>query len=246
MARENDVNRDVNRDVTRDLNRTNDSNRRIDTYQGTVKSLNRGNPSTLVVTTDRGELGAELAPATYLDSQHLTLDPNTSVTVRGYETMRNGYRTFIATELVANGQTIRLRGNDSTPLWTESTVGASDPGMTVQPTNDTARTTAGTYASSLRDVTGTVSYLDSSGPCGESIQGRQVTIRASDGTERVVALGPGTFLDSRHWTLRPNDTVTIRGYDSDYRGNRVFMATEVRRGTETWRLRNEDGTPIWR
>jgi sporulation protein YlmC with PRC-barrel domain len=220
---------------TDQFNRDPGFGQRIDTYSGTVKSLDRGERSMLVVNTDRGELGADLGPASSLERNQLVLDPNTQVTVKGYETMRSGERAFVATEIFANGRTVRLREHDQ-----PRNTGATD--VTLQ--SDRRMNGNDALAGSLRDVTGTV-ILVGSDPCGESAQGRQVTIRAADG-DRVIALGPGNFLDGRGWKLRQNETVTVKGYETDYQGNRVFIATEVRRGNETWRLRNDDGTPVWR
>ena len=62
----------------------------------------------------------------------------------------------------------------------------------------------------------------------------------------VIGLGPGTYLDSQHWGLHQNETITVRGYDYGRNGSRVFIATEVRRGNETWKLRRDDGTPLWK
>ena len=71
-----------------------------------------------------------------------------------------------------------------------------------------------------------------------------MTIHTADG-DRVVALAPGDYLDSRRYVLRQNDTVTVRGYDYDRNGRRVFIATELRRGSDTWTFRRADLTPVW-
>jgi hypothetical protein len=196
-------------------------------HSGKVKTFQRSDPSELVITTDRGEIQAELAPATFIEQQRLTFDPNANVTVSGYETMRNGRSIFVVTEVTtADGRVVRLRRDDTTPLWTQATI----ENRMESP-------------SAIRDVSGTVTYVES-GAC-ESPHGRLVTIR-TDAGERVIALGPGSYLDRQRWDLRPNETIVVRGYDYDRDGRRVFIATEVRKGSQTWRLRSDDGTPLWR
>jgi len=215
--------------------------REIMTVNGKVKSFQQRDPAELVILSDRGEIQAELGPVTFLDQQRLTFDPNSDVTVRGYETTRDGRRTFIVTDVITkDGRTVKLRGDDFAPLWAKTT--------TVErsyPTNGYPSANGATNANpDIRDLSGTVTYVDTATGCGESAQGRLVTVRTDNG-ERVVALGPGTYLARQHWELRPSDTVAVRGFETTRDGRRVFIATEVRRGNETWRLRREDGSPLW-
>jgi sporulation protein YlmC with PRC-barrel domain len=205
-----------------------DSNRTILVHTGTVKTFQRVDPAQVVITTDRGEVQAELGPMSFIDRERLTFDPNANVTLKGYDRMQNGRNTFVVTEVTKDGRAVRLRRDDLTPVWSDATVG--------QQTTDAP--------SALHDVTGTVTYVES-GTCGESPQGRQVNLRTTDG-ERIIGLAPGTYLDSQRWSLRNDDTITVRGYDYGQNGRRIFVATEVRKGNETWKLRRDDGTPLWR
>jgi sporulation protein YlmC with PRC-barrel domain len=197
-------------------------------HNGKVKTFQRVDPALVVITTEHGDVQAELGPMSFMDRERLTFDSNAILTVKGYETMKNGRRTFVATEVTKDGRVVRLRRDDMTPVWTDTVVAL--------PNSDAP--------SALHDVTGTVTYVEV-GAC-ESAQGRQVTLRTADG-DRVIGLGPGTYLDSQRWAFRTNETVTVRGYDYGHNGSRIFVATEVRKGNnETWRLRADDGTPVWR
>lgn len=204
------------------------ANRMIVVHAGTVKTFQRLDPAQVVITTDRGEVQAELGPMSFIDRERLTFDPNANVTLKGYDRMQNGRKTFVVTEVTKDGRAVRLRRDDLTPVWTDTTV--------VQPGTDAP--------SAIHDVTGTVTYVES-GTCGESPQGRQVNLRTTDG-ERIIGLAPGTYLDSQRWSLSTNDTITVRGYDYGQNGRRIFVATEVRKGNDTWKLRRDDGTPLWR
>jgi hypothetical protein len=199
--------------------------RTIVVQKGTVKMFQRVDPARVVITTDHGDILAELAPLSFIDRERLTFDSKANVMLKGCERMHNGRRILVVTEVTKNGRAIRLRRDDLTPVWAEAAaVRAAAP-------------------SPLRDVTGTVTQVES-GPC-ESAQGRQVTLQTADG-DRVIGLGPGTYLDTQRLSVRPNETITVRGYDYDRNGTRVFIATEVRKGNETWKLRQDDGTPLWR
>jgi len=226
----------VNRD---ELNRRDDVNRdgmsrdrfangaaRTITHTGTIKTFTRGEPSNLVITTNQGEIHADLGPASFLDQNQLKFDAGSAITVRGFETTRDGRTTFVVTEVVANERTVALQRNDAARI-----------------SGDVVTSPAGESQYPIRDITGTVTYIES-GACEESGYGRQVTIRTADG-ERTVALAPGTYLDERRWVLNPRDTITVRGYDYDRNGTRTFIATELRRGNDTWQFRRADLTPLW-
>jgi len=206
--------------------------RQIMTRTGTIRSFNRGDASTLVLATSQGDVQADLGPASVIEQNKLALDNGAKITVKGYETTRDGRTSFVVTEVVSNERTIRLRQDD---------VALANDGAARYPSAAVERTTE---VQGMRDLTGTITYVESS-PCEESGYGRQVRVRTSDG-ERVVALAPGNYLDSRRWVLRPQDTITVRGYDYDRNGNRVFIATELKRGNDTWQFRRADGTPLWR
>lgn len=197
---------------------------------GTIRSFTRGDHGQLVLATTQGELNADLGSTTLIEQNNLRLDDGSQVTVRGYETTKDGRNSFVVTEVISNERTVRLR-NDPVANVSDQGTYATSP----------ATTTGSPYP--IRDLSGTVSYVESS-PCEESGYGRQVTIHTADG-DRVVALAPGDYLDSRRWSLRPNDTVTVKGYDYDRNGRRVFIATELRRGSDTWTFRRADLTPVW-
>ena len=196
---------------------------------GTIRSFTKGDHGQLVLVTTQGDLSADLGSTALIEQNNLRLDDGAQVTVRGYETTKDGRNTFVVTEVISNERTVRLR-NDPAAANDQGTYAAS-----------TSTTTGSPYP--IRDLSGTVSYVESS-PCEESGYGRQVTIHTADG-DRVVALAPGDYLDSRRYVLRQNDTVTVRGYDYDRNGRRVFIATELRRGSDTWTFRRADLTPVW-
>jgi sporulation protein YlmC with PRC-barrel domain len=218
--------------------------REVTVVRGRVKTFEQGDPAQLVVTSDAGEVRAELAPRSFLDQQRLTFDANSDVTLHGFYETRAGQRTFVVTEVTGrDGRVVRLRREDASPLWERGTTAYDRPQTGYdRPQGD--RVNDRPTNLELVDLSGTVTYVEPAGECNESPQGRLAYVRTDRG-ERIIALGPGAYLARNRWDLRPSDTIAVRGYETNRDGRRVFMATEVRRGSETWRLRREDGTPLW-
>jgi sporulation protein YlmC with PRC-barrel domain len=70
------------------------------------------------------------------------------------------------------------------------------------------------------------------------------TILVPDEGLRTVSIAPSNYFESRHWRLRPGKLITITGYDDP--DTRQFVAITVDHENETWRVRRDDGTPLWR
>ena len=195
---------------------------KIMTITGKVKTFTRADPSMVIVTTGSGDVDAELAPITFLEEQKLAFNPNDEVTIKGYKVTRGDHEVFVVTEVTTKEHAaIRLRRENLTPVWVKGEMGI--------------RTTR-----ELRDLTGTVTIVDAT----DSSDGRLVTIK-TDAGERVIALAPGTYLEKQKWELKPSDSISIKGYELERDGRKVFVTTELRKGDQTWKFRREDGTPLW-
>ena len=195
----------------------------IVTHTGKVRTFTKGDPGTLVLTSGKGDVNVELAPATFLEENKLVFEPNDEIIVKGYEQVRDdGGPVFIATEVTTKDRrVVRLRSETRNPLWVKGEVS-----MLKQ--------------EEIKDLTGAVTVVETNdGP-----DGRFVTIKTDSGP-RVIALGPGTFLEKQKYVLAPGDRIVVRGWDVDRGGKRVFLASEVRRGDATWRFRHPDGRVVW-
>jgi hypothetical protein len=188
---------------------------------GKVKVFNEGDPASVVIVTDRGETTAELAPVTFLEEHKVLLKPNDVVTVSGYQMMRNDRPVFVVTEITdPRRRVVRLRGVNREPLWTKVT--------TVERPADAT------------ELTGTVTVVETT----DTPDGRLVTVKTDQG-ERVIALGPGRYLEEKRYVLRPGERVVVSGWDVDRGGRRVFLAGHIRFGTNTWHFRRPNRTVIW-
>jgi sporulation protein YlmC with PRC-barrel domain len=90
------------------------------------------------------------------------------------------------------------------------------------------------YPLEFRYITGTV----------ESGGNGYATIQTYDEGLRTVAICPANYFNSRHWRLRLDKMIGITGYDDPVTGQ--FIAIVVDHEYETWRVRRDDATPIWR
>jgi hypothetical protein len=60
-----------------------------------------------------------------------------------------------------------------------------------------------------------------------------------------VQLGPSWFIDNQEAKLKQGDSVSVRGSRTAVSRQPALIAIDVKRGGETLRLREEDGTPLW-
>jgi hypothetical protein len=195
----------------------------IVTYTGKVRTFQKGDPSTVVLTTSKGDITAELAPVTFLEQHKVVLAPNDEIIVKGYEQVRDdGGTVFIVNEVTTKDrQIVRLRNEARSPLWVKGEVSVMKP-------------------EEIRDLTGAVTVVETT----DTPDGRFVTIQTNDGP-RVIALGPGSYIEKQKYVLAPGDRIVVRGWDVDRGGRRVFLASEVHRGNAVWRFRNPDGRVVW-
>ena len=189
------------------------------TYTGKVKTFTKADPALVVVETDKGPVTTELAPMTFIDENKIVLAPNEMITVRGYETTRDGKTVFVATELTApDRRVIRFRSATREPVW--------------------VKTTTTTYKEAdITDLNGAVTVIETT----DTPEGRTITIKTDDGP-RVIALAPGTYLEKNQYVLKPGDRIRVRGW---HRPRGAFLASELRLGDRVWRFRAPDGRVLW-
>ena len=94
-------------------------------------------------------------------------------------------------------------------------------------------------ASKIENVEGTIEKVVTRGGMG-------VHVLLKTATETIdVHLGPAWFIDNQEAKLKAGDTVNVRGSRTVVAGEAAIVAIDVKRGGETLRLRDEDGTPVW-
>lgn len=195
----------------------------IVTYTGKVKTFTKADPALVVVETDKGAITTELAPMSFIEENKILLTADQTITVRGYETTRDGRKVFIATEMTApDRRVIRFRSDTREPVWVKTT-------------------TTETYKEAdLTDLNGTVTVIETT----DTPDGRYITIKTDDGP-RVIALAPGTYLEKHRYVFAPGERIRVRGWHAHRHGARVFLAADVHRGDTVWRFRRPNGRVLW-
>ena len=61
----------------------------------------------------------------------------------------------------------------------------------------------------------------------------------------TVQLGPAQFLEKEHVNLTPGDPIEVAGWALTYGDTKVLIARQVKKGNNTYVLRDERGLPKW-
>jgi hypothetical protein len=190
---------------------------------GRVKTFTKGDPALVVLETEKGAITTELAPMSFVEENKLVLTPDQAITVRGYESTRDGKTYFVASEVtMPDRRIIRLRSDAREPVWVKTTE------------------TTTLREADITDLDGTVTIVDTK----DTPDGRYITIKTTDGP-RVIAVGPGTYLEKNKYVFVPGERVRVRGWHTHRHGARVFLASDVHRGDVVWRFRRPDGRVLW-
>jgi sporulation protein YlmC with PRC-barrel domain len=114
----------------------------------------------------------------------------------------------------------------------------------VQPGRDVAdaayKDTKGFNPQTVETVNGRVQNVNRDAP-----EGAFFNLEVSGSEICKVVLGPATHLQAQNFELRGGDEVTVKGSKVTMAGQKVILATEVKKGDKTLRLRDEKGTPLW-
>ena len=98
--------------------------------------------------------------------------------------------------------------------------------------------------STVRKVTGTVTGVDQIALGRGRFNGIHITVKS--GNEVIsVHLGPAGYLEKQGMNIQKGDTVTVTGSQVTVQGGLAIIAAEVRKGSQTVRLRDDSGKPLW-
>jgi hypothetical protein len=74
--------------------------------------------------------------------------------------------------------------------------------------------------------------------------GLHFILRSDKGTISV-HMGPVWFLEKEGIKIEPKDRVTVSGSRITFKGEPALIAAEIKKGGKTWKLRNDNGFPLW-
>jgi hypothetical protein len=74
--------------------------------------------------------------------------------------------------------------------------------------------------------------------------GLHFILKSDKGTVSV-HLGPAWFLEREGIKIEPKDRVSVRGSRITFKGKPAIIAAEISKGERTWKLRDDNGIPLW-
>lgn len=106
-------------------------------------------------------------------------------------------------------------------------------------------------AGSIKTFSATVtSVIEQTGSENDFGVGVRLLVKRDDTpnakSDMLVYVGPTEFVKKQGASFNQNDRLTMTGAEMEREGRRVFVATSVSRGDQTFKLRRENGMPLWR
>ena len=96
----------------------------------------------------------------------------------------------------------------------------------------------------IETISGEVIRVDKISPRKGMSYGIHMTVKTDK--ERIsVHLGPGWFIENQDIKIEPKDKVEVKGSRITFEGKPAVIASEVKKGDELLKLRDENGYPFW-
>ncbi len=73
-----------------------------------------------------------------------------------------------------------------------------------------------------------------------------LVMKTPDGKSLEVVMGPPGYLAKQNFVLNPGDKVAVRGVKHPHPGENTIVATEVRKGNQVLRLRDDKGKELFK
>jgi hypothetical protein len=98
--------------------------------------------------------------------------------------------------------------------------------------------------STVVTISGTITAIDTIAPSGRMAGGVHLTLK-NDKETIPVQLGPSIYLEQQSVKLAVNDNIDVKGSRITFDDKPAIIAATITRGTDTLKLRNENGIPLW-
>lgn len=96
----------------------------------------------------------------------------------------------------------------------------------------------------IETLKGKVEAVEKVTPSKGMSPGVHLVVKTEKGMESV-HLGPSWFIENQDVKIEAGDEVEITGSRVTLQGKPAVIASEVKKGDQTLKLREEDGTPAW-
>jgi hypothetical protein len=96
----------------------------------------------------------------------------------------------------------------------------------------------------VQTLTGEVTSIDTIAGSRRMAGGVHVVVKSDTGSVSV-QLGPTWYLDKQETKIAKGDKITVTGSRISLDGKPAIVASEVKKGENTLRLRDKNGVPLW-
>jgi hypothetical protein len=93
-------------------------------------------------------------------------------------------------------------------------------------------------------ISGEVVSVDKITPINGMYYGIHMTVKTDKETISV-HMGPGWFIENQDIKIEPKDKVEVKGSRITFEGKPAIIASDIKKGEETLKLRDEYGFPVW-
>ncbi len=207
----------------------------------------------LVVKNGEETVSVHLGPGWYLEDQGIMFESEDKLEVTGSRITLDGEQVIIASEVNKGDEVLELRNGNGIPVWSGWRKSSQ-----LKPLKQRGLCWIGTcccrpctqYCSMyppnmLETVYGDVVSVEELTQSRGMSKGVHLILK-TDEESFFVQLCSEWYLKDQGLTVNPDDKVEITGHRISGRGERVIIATEVKKGNEIFKLRDEVGLPFWR
>ncbi len=96
----------------------------------------------------------------------------------------------------------------------------------------------------VESVSGEVMIVDKITPRKGMFYGVHLMLKTDKETISI-HLGPGWYIENQDIKIEPKDKIEVKGSRITFEGKPVIVVSEIKKGNELLKLRDENGFPVW-
>lgn len=96
----------------------------------------------------------------------------------------------------------------------------------------------------IESVSGEVMIVDKITPRKGMFYGVHLMLKTDKETISI-HLGPGWYIENQDIKIEPKDKIEVKGSRITFEGKPAIVVSEIKKGNELLKLRDENGFPVW-
>lgn len=101
-------------------------------------------------------------------------------------------------------------------------------------------------AKTVTTIDGTIQSVGTFRPASGAAPGLRLRVVQSDGNVVTIHVGPKAFVDKNQFSCSTGDKITVTGSRIALDNRPVILASELKKGDQTLKLRDDQGKPMWK